>query len=198
MTQRRVLKCGKKMQKGTRVRGDSLQQERTRIFWIFVKVQRVRRDSQRSGRTTQNPSTVTTQCGRTTSTHLLPTSRILRVYSQRAAEIWSQTPPLFEPQFILETIMWRFYILPKISLNEHWKSLFNASGKLIKDQNEIQGLYVINWQQQTWQRTTLLTEKGSSVIKCKNPWVRLSIVYGSKSRQSLEGEDRLASEFTPI
>ena len=42
--------------------------------------------------------------------------------------------------------------------------------------------------------------QGSSVINCKNPSIlRLSIVYGKdqwKSRQSLEGEDRLVSEFT--
>ena len=89
------------------------------------------------------------------------------------------------------------FTLHQKSVSTNIEKLFNASGKLIKNQNEIQGLYVINWQQQTWQRTTLLTEKGSSVIKCRNPWVGLSIVYGSKSSQSLE-EDRLASEFTPI
>ena len=37
------------------------------------------------------------------------------------------------------------------------KQLFHVTGKLIKDQKEVQGISVINWQQQTWQRTTLLT-----------------------------------------
>ena len=102
----------KRCRKGRWVRGDSLQQERTRIFWIFLKVQRVRGDSQRSGRKTQNPSTVTTQCGHTTSTYLLPPSRILTKYSRMCRRNMVANP----------ANMWRIYILPRISLNEHWKS----------------------------------------------------------------------------
>ena len=39
------------------------------------------------------------------------------------------------------------------------KQLFHVSGKLITDQKEITGFPVLNWQQLTWQRTTLLTDK---------------------------------------
>ena len=39
------------------------------------------------------------------------------------------------------------------------KQLFNVTENLIKDQKEISGVSVINWQQLMWQRTTLLTDK---------------------------------------
>ena len=80
------------------------------------------------------------------------------------------------------------------------KQLFNVTRKSIKDQKAIQGISVINWHQPTWQRTALLTDKAVQISKGKNLRVlRLSIVYGKdqwKSRQSLEGEDRLVSEYT--
>ena len=38
---------------------------------------------------------------------------------QHGEYLW---PPLFKPQFILESIMWRMNILPNISLSEHWDS----------------------------------------------------------------------------
>ena len=41
------------------------------------------------------------------------------------------------------------------------KQLFNDTRKWIKDQKEIQGMSMISWQQQTWQRTTLLTDKAA-------------------------------------
>ena len=39
------------------------------------------------------------------------------------------------------------------------KQLFQVTGKLITDQMEITSIPVIDWQQQMWQRTTLLTDK---------------------------------------
>ena len=47
------------------------------------------------------------------------------------------------------------------------KQLFSVTRKLIKDQKEIQGISVINWQQQTWQRTTLLTDKAVQFATAK-------------------------------
>ena len=39
------------------------------------------------------------------------------------------------------------------------KQLFQATGKLIRDQTEITSISVIDWQQQMWQGTTMLTDK---------------------------------------
>ena len=50
---------------------------------------RVGGDSWRSGRKTQNPSTVATQCGRTTSTDLLPEFHILR--AQKGQPLWTKS-----------------------------------------------------------------------------------------------------------
>ena len=47
------------------------------------------------------------------------------------------------------------------------KQLFNAIGKLNKDQNEIQGMSVINWQQQSWQKTTLLIDMAVQLSNAK-------------------------------
>ena len=38
------------------------------------------------------------------------------------------------------------------------KQLLNVTEKLIRDQEEISGIPVINWQQRMWQKTTLLTD----------------------------------------
>ena len=80
------------------------------------------------------------------------------------------------------------------------KQLFNETRKLIKDLKEIRGKPVINWQQQTWQRTTLLTDKAVQLSNAKTQRIfRPSVVYGKdqwKSHQSLEGEDRFVSKFT--
>ena len=39
------------------------------------------------------------------------------------------------------------------------KQLIQVTGKLITDQTEITSIPVIDWQQQMWQRTTLLADK---------------------------------------
>ena len=57
------------------------------------------------------------------------------------------------------------------------KQVFNVKRKLIKDQNEIQGISVISWQQQTWQRTTLLEAVQLSNAKTLRI-LRLSVVCG--------------------
>ena len=57
------------------------------------------------------------------------------------------------------------------------KLLFNVTRKLIKDQKEIQGFSVFNWQQQTWQRTTLLTDKAVQLSNAKT-YVFSDSVFG--------------------
>ena len=47
------------------------------------------------------------------------------------------------------------------------KQLFNVTGKLIRDQKEIQGKSVINWQPQTWQKTTLHLDKAVQLSTAK-------------------------------
>ena len=59
------------------------------------------------------------------------------------------------------------------------KQLFNVTEKLIRDQKDISGIPVINWQQLMWQRTTLLTDKAAQFATAKNLRLfRFSIVYG--------------------
>ena len=48
------------------------------------------------------------------------------------------------------------------------KQLFNVTEKLIRDQKEISGISVINWQQLVWQRTTLLTDQSVQFVLAKN------------------------------
>ena len=38
------------------------------------------------------------------------------------------------------------------------KHMFDVTNKLVRDQKEIQGIYVIDWQCSSWKRTTLLTD----------------------------------------
>ena len=52
---------------------------------------------------------------------------------------------------------------PKRSL----KQCFHAAEKLITDQEELTGIPVIGWQQLTWQRTTLLTDKAVQFATAK-------------------------------
>ena len=47
------------------------------------------------------------------------------------------------------------------------KQLFHISGKLITDPKEITGFPMLNWQQLTWQRTTLLTDKAVQFATAK-------------------------------
>ena len=122
--------CGwYQMQKRTTVRGDSLLQKQTRT-WIFKKV---RGDLPQKIQT----SSTKTQSGRIITAYLVITSHIFRkstricdrnlVASQETkwkTSMWSLwcgeclclSP--WMPQFILEWITWRIYILPKISHNE--------------------------------------------------------------------------------
>ena len=73
-----------------------------------------------------------------------------------------------------------------------WKQLFDVTKKLVKDEKEIQGISVINWQQSSWKKTTLLTDWAVQLSTAKNLRIlRVSIVHGQnqwKSRERMEGE----------
>ena len=47
------------------------------------------------------------------------------------------------------------------------KQLFRVTGKLIRDQTEIESIPVVDWQQQMWQRTTLLADKAVQFATAK-------------------------------
>ena len=72
------------------------------------------------------------------------------------------------------------------------KQRFQATGKLIRDQTEITSISVIDWQQQMWQGTTMLTDKAVQFATATNLSFRFSAVSERnqfRSRRSLEGQD---------
>ena len=64
-----------------------------------------------------------------------------------------------KPQFILERIIWRIYMLPKNQSQRTMKQSFDVTKKLVKDQKEIQVVSIINWQEYSCKRTTLLIDR---------------------------------------
>ena len=48
------------------------------------------------------------------------------------------------------------------------RHLFDVTKKFLQDQTETSGLAMIDWQQQTWQRTTLLTDNAVRVLSAEN------------------------------
>ena len=92
---------------------------------------------------------------------------------------------------ILGKIVQRFCIASKISPKRTLKQLFNVTEKLIRNQTEISGMPVINWQQLMWQRTTLLTDKAVQFATAKKLRLFRFSMGGNqfKSRQSMEGEE---------
>ena len=153
LTQRRVLKCGKQMQRRTQARRDLLLQRQTRT-WTF---QQVRWDLRLK---IQVPSTLT-QCSQTNSRYLLPASHILRkstrIYDRKMVEhqetTWTTSMWIlwygecscvqrWVQQFILEKIIWTIHILPKNQTQRSMKdncSTWQRSWSQIK-QKEIQGI----------------------------------------------------------
>ena len=47
------------------------------------------------------------------------------------------------------------------------KQLFDVTKKLVRDQKEIQGIFVINFQTSSWKKTTLLTERAVQLSTTK-------------------------------
>ena len=47
------------------------------------------------------------------------------------------------------------------------KQLFDVTKKFVRDQKEIQGISLINWQHSSWKRTTLLTDQAVQLSTAK-------------------------------
>ena len=60
------------------------------------------------------------------------------------------------------------------------KLLFDVTRKLIRDHKEIQGISVIDWQANSWKRTTLSTDRAVRLSTAKESLciLRLSVVHG--------------------
>ena len=116
--------------------------------------------------------------------------------------IWENLwPPLFKPQFILETIIWRIHILPKTSLCEHWDrcSMWQESWSMITKKSKVYPWSTGSNKLGKGQLCLLIMQFSYQMQKLSILW--LSAVYGKdqwKSRRSLGGEGRLVSEFTSI
>ena len=74
---------------------------------------------------------------------------------------------LGKPQFILETIILEKWQSTKNQLQRTVKQLFDVTRKLIKEQKEIQGISMIDWQHSSWKRTTLLTVRAVRLSTAK-------------------------------
>ena len=91
-------------------------------------------------------------------------------------------------QFILEQIIWRHYILPKIR-HRPIRHLFDVAQKLITDQTEIQGIPKMGWHTHLWQRTTLLSDKGVQLSTAKVYVFSDSVLRPGKMKPHPESTD---------
>ena len=66
------------------------------------------------------------------------------------------------PQFILENLL-----STKNQPQRTVKQFFDVTKKLVRDQKEVQGISVVNWQQSSWKRTTLLTDQAVQLSTAK-------------------------------
>ena len=73
------------------------------------------------------------------------------------------------------------------------KQLFNVTEKLIRDQKNISGIPVINWQQLVWQRRTVHTDNAVQFATAKT-----YVISSGQPPKRMEGEDWLVYEFTSI
>ena len=158
MTPRRILKCGKETQKWTTVRGNSLLQERTRI-WVFRSVQ---------GKFAAENSltTRTTRRGGTTSTYLVLTFHISRKSTRICVSQLNRKPEDTKEDLDVNTLIWWMFMTVTLQAaghlgNDHLENqhstknqsqrtvqhLFDVTKKLVRDWKEIQGVSVVDWQQ---------------------------------------------------
>ena len=56
-------------------------------------------------------------------------------------------------------IIWIIYIEPKNQPPRTVKHMFDVSSKLVREQTEIPGISLIDWKENSWKRTTLLTDR---------------------------------------
>ena len=57
------------------------------------------------------------------------------------------------------------------------KQLFDVTIKLVKEQTEIRGISVINWQEHSWKRTTLLADRAVRLSTAKANVFSDSVLY---------------------
>ena len=110
----------------------------------------------------QNPSTVTTQCGRTTSTYLLPITNIEKVFSN-VRKTFGRKPGDKMEDLDVNRSIWRMIPIVTQQAAVHLgidylddthstqnqshrtvKQLFVVTTKLVKEQKEIQGVSLID------------------------------------------------------
>ena len=75
--------------------------------------------------------------------------------------------------------------------------MFDVTRKLVRDQKEIQGISVIEWQENSWKRTTLLTDRAVRLSTAK-AYVFSDSQNQLNSCERMEGENRLVYEFIPM
>ena len=78
-------------------------------------------------------------------------------------------PARFKLQFVLGKIFREITFHQESVPCDSLKQLFRVAGKLIRDQTEITSIPLIDWQQQMWQRTTMLTDKAVQFATAKKP-----------------------------
>ena len=192
-TQRRVLKCGKQMQRRTQAWRDLLLQRQTRT-WTF---QQVRWDLRLK---VQVPSTLT-QCSQTNSRYLLPASHILRkstrIYDRKMSKIRRRHERPRCEFFDMENVhvcnvgcsssSWKrlfgqftFYQKKKDTMNDE-RQLFDVTKKLITDQTERDSRYIEDWCAHSflakdnfvdWHSSPIVNSKSLCVLRDWSvPWV---------------------------
>ena len=172
MAQRQVLKCGKEMQRWTKVRGNSLLQRRTRIR-VFQNVQG------NLPLKIWTSKTRMTRSGRTISAyleltyHTLRKSSRIRDYNSNASQKTKWKTSMWirwyggrlcwwpsKPQFIWARIFGDFTFKQK-SATRNNETIVRCN------QEASQWTSVINWQDKSWKRTTLLNDRAVQLSTAK-------------------------------
>ena len=64
------------------------------------------------------------------------------------------------------------------------KQLFDETSKLVREQTQIQGISLIDWQENSWKRTTLLTERAVQLSTAKAYVFSDSVKYMGRISES--------------
>ena len=164
------------------------------------------------------PTTRTTRRSRTTSTYLVLTFHISRKSTRICDSQLNRKPEDTKEDLDVNTLIWWMFMTVTLQAAGHLgndylenqnsttnrsqrtvKHLFDVRKKLVRDQKEIQGVSVVDWQQTSWRRTTLLTDLAVQLSTAKNLRILLlSVVHVQnqwKFRKRIEGENRLVYEL---
>ena len=122
-------------------------------------------------------SSTTTRSGRTTTTHLVLTFHIsIKQLNRKPKDIMEDLDvnALIRRMFMTVTqqAAVEFTFNQKSDTTKQRNTYFDVTKKLVKDQKEIQGISVIDWQHSSWKRAILLIDRAVLCI------LRLSIVHG--------------------